>query len=440
MRHILVTGVRQSKAPIEVREKFALTEPEVTNAIDWMMAQPGVEECVVLTTCNRTEIYLAGCDAATCLKTVKRFFRDVKGVDVDRYRRAMFTLMGEDTSLHLFRVASGLDSLILGEAQILGQVKEALAAAQQKHSAGARLDKLFKTALTVGKRVRTETGIAVKDVSVSRAAYQLMRRESPDLLEKRIALLGGGKMASILLASLKRDMTSEQLARVMVVNRSEKRLAELVEKFGITQTKTWADIDNVLADADVLFVATGAPHLVLEHQDFVNAGPCLVMDISVPRNVDPAVENLDHVRLYNTDDLKALGASCDENVQVLTDHAREIIEEEFAGYCQWLISRPVAPTIAQLRSKIEQIATLHAASNLPVKESNGSMPDTEAFVRSLVNKILHDPTMRLKTTQNLEEIYRQAATLSHLFNIETPMPWKNVPQPVVLRKKHQTGT
>lgn len=415
--HLLVAGVRHRTAAIDVREKFALTEDEIERAIPFLLTLPGIMECAILTTCNRTEVYVAVTQSDVGLKSIKQFFLEFKGVQYDEYRGAVMTLLHEDAAMHLFQVASGLDSLIIGEGQILAQVKDTLAQAQALNSNGAVLDKLFKTALTVGKRVRTETGIALRDVSVSKAAYEFAKELRPDLLERPLALVGGGKMAEILLRSLRNEMTAEQRENVVIVNRSAQRLESLKEKFGF-QGVTWEALPEVIASAHTLFVATGAPHIVLDETDFEGRGEKLIMDISVPRNVSPSVTALEGVSLYNTDDLAGTMGYSVESQQEIKAQARQIIHEEYAQFYHWLMSLPVVgPTITMLRSKVETIRQSEASCACPVIGTSCSMMDT--LSRNLVNKILHDPTVRLKTTDNLEDIYQQAAMLSHLFNFDS---------------------
>lgn len=414
--HILVAGVRHKTAPIEVREKFALTEEEVERSIPFLLSLPGILECAILTTCNRTEIYAVVSQTDLGIQSLKSFFTEVKRINYDEYRPSVFTLLHEDAAMHLFRVASGLDSLILGEGQIIAQIKETLATAQRLKSNGAVIDRLFKAALSIGKKVRTETGIANRDVSVSRAAFEFARTLDPELLNRAITLVGGGKMAEILLSTLRHQMTPEQMSGVRLVNRSENRLNTLCEKFGF-QGFLWDQLPQVIADSQVLFVATGAPHLVLGCEDFEGHGEKLIIDISVPRNVDPAVKTMPGLRLYNTDDLAGITGFEPEARERIKAQAEAIIQQEYVDFYQWFVQLPVVgPTITLLRSKVENIRKAEAACACPVTGTSCSVIDD--LSKNLVNKILHDPTVRLKETQNLEEIYQQAAMLSHLFNFD----------------------
>lgn len=412
--HILVSGVRHRTAPIEVREKFALLEGEVTSALTVLRSCAGIHECAILTTCNRTEIYAVVSDTETGLHSIKQFYRLFKGFDIEPYRQYTFNLLHEDAISHLFRVGSGLDSLIIGEGQIMGQVKEALALAQREKTAGVLLDKLFKSALSVGKRVRTETGLSDKDVSVSLAAYHFAQQQDNNLMNRRIALIGGGKMAEIMMSLFKQGMSAEQQANVVVVNRSQERLNELCDRYGY-QGFTWERLGEALEHAEVLFVATGAPHVVLGKADFEGRGPKLLIDIAVPRNVDPRVNDLEHVQLFNTDDLAGINGFSGETQRQIKQQAQSILEEECVAFQQWRRSLSVVPTITRLREKVESIRQAELAANASLGNHYELI---DAISKNLIRKILHDPTVRLKSSHNLEDIYQQASVLSHLFNID----------------------
>lgn len=413
---ILVSGVRYRTASIEVREQFALLEEEIAPALKMLRSCAGIEECVILTTCNRTELYVAVTDTEQGLNAIAQFYRMCKGLDIADYRPYRFNLMHEDAVIHLFRVASGLDSLIIGEGQIMGQVKDALAFAHREKTAGPVLDKLFKSALSAGKRIRTETGIADKDVSVSLAAFHFAEQLCPDLAGRRIALVGGGKMAEILLSLLKQKLTPEQQARILVVNRSRERLAELTCRYGF-QGVGWEQLSEAITHAEVLFVATGAPHIVLGKKDFEGQGEKLVIDIAVPRNVDPRVAELPSVRLYNTDDLAGLNGFSGRTEQHLREQAQMILEEESQAFQQWHLSLSIVPTLTRLREKVERIRQAELAAS-PLGTDYELV---DAISRSLVRKILHDPTVRLKNSRNLADVSRHTSVLNHLFDIDSPV-------------------
>jgi len=412
--YILVSGVRHRTAPIEVREKFALLEDEVASALELLKSCAGIEECAILTTCNRTEIYTVVKDTEVGLQSIKQFYKLFRGLEIESYRQARFNLMHEDAVTHLFRVASGLDSLIIGEGQIMGQVKDALAAAQRQETAGLILDKLFKAALSTGKRVRTETGIADKDVSVSLAAYQFAKQLDPALMNRHIALIGGGKMAEIMMSLFKQGMTQEQQANVVLVNRSQERLNELCSRYGF-KGLGWEQLNEAIDQAEVIFVATGAPHVVLGKMDFEDKGRKLVIDIAVPRNVDPRVAELPEVQLFNTDNLAGASGFSGETQNQLLQQAQAILEEECLNFQRWTLSIPAVSTITRLREKVEQLRQAELAAT-----STGVHYEVvDTISKNLIRKILHEPTVRLKNAHSPQHVYLQISVLSHLFNIDS---------------------
>jgi glutamyl-tRNA reductase len=419
--HILVSGVRHRTAPIEVRERFALPEQEVESALLALKSSHGISECAILTTCNRTEIYAAVSNIEEGLQAIRQFYRQYKGLDIADFRQYTFNLLHEDAVAHLFRVASGLDSLIIGEGQIMAQVKDALALAKKTKTAEVLLEKLFKSALIVGKRVRTETGLADKDVSVSLAAYRYVHRLDEHLLDRKIALIGGGKMAEIVMSLLKQGMTPQQQKNVVLVNRSIERLSDLCQRYGFAGCG-WDQLGQAIAQAEVLFVATGAPHVVLGKADFAGYGDKLVVDIAVPRNVDPRVAELPGIRLFNTDDLAGENGFTLEMRNRMKDQAQAILEEECLAFDQWRTALTAVPTIVRLRQKVEQIRQAELAASATQCPDGATLETLSQLSRSLVHKILHDPTVRLKNAGTAEAIDRQVSVLSHLFNIDADLP------------------
>ncbi|MDX2085842.1 MAG: glutamyl-tRNA reductase [Candidatus Melainabacteria bacterium] len=435
--HLVVAGLRYKTATIDIREQVAFSESEVAQALPRIRLLPGVRECALLTTCNRTECYMVCDDPLLAVQSLKLFLSQDKGFDVQRHRRAFFTLMYEDAVLHLFRVASGLDSLILGEGQILAQVKEAWQLAQRSKTQGILLDRLFQCAVTVGKRVRSETGIAQRDASVSQAALSFVMQRLPNFHQQTIAVIGGGKMAEILLEELICQLSPPQKEQLMLVNRSEARLQELTAKYGV-RGAGWAEIDAVLAKATVVFVATGAPHIILSAARLQQAGVCTreespltIVDISVPRNVEPEAAHLPGVQLYNTDSLAELDQGLDALSAGLPPgtllHVDRILEEEYKAFHHWQIGQPARDAITRLRAKVEDIRQHEAASYTDAGTCPPSISGYDQLIeqvsRSLVNKILHEPTVRLKETGRYpEEVQHYAAFLAYLFDAEAQQP------------------
>ncbi len=418
--HTLVIGVRHKTAPIEIREKLAFSPEEVPDALREMLTLPGIVEGAILNTCNRTEVYATVTDTVLGIRSLKTFLSDYKQFDYNRHMKHAFILMHEDAVMHLFRVASGLDSLVLGEGQIMAQVKETLKAAMMVGSSGEIIDKLFKTALSVGKAVRSQTGIANRDISVARAAFDFASTQYPEFLQGNIALIGAGKMAEILMASLKTALPEDQRAaeQIVIVNRTPERVKALSNKYGFPGYG-WDDLERVINHYDTLFVTTSSPHFVLHPELFQSINrPKLIIDIAVPRNVDPMVAEFGGVHLYNTDDLAGYSGYTGENRMRLISQAHQVIEKEFQKYQQWQVSRTAVPVITQLRARVDDIRRTEVAgieAHCPHVQKSCTIIDD--LSRTLVNKILHDPTVQLRSTPHLDEIYRQAEFLSRLFNI-----------------------
>lgn len=420
--HLLVAGLRYTNASISLREQVVFACRELPDALARLMQYPDIHECAILTTCNRTEVVVAGTVPPAVLRQrVWEFFRNEKQFDPEQVPSAVFALQDAEAIDHLFRVAAGLDSLILGESQILGQVKDMLRVAQQAKTVGLYLDRLLKAAISAGKRVRSVTGITQRDDSVSRAAYERAKALLPGLLDQPIVVVGGGKMAEILLALLQQDAeTAGQPLQVTLVNRSEERLLDLCRRFGF-RGATWETMGPALTQAAVVFVATGAPHTLIWPETLgLVEQPKLVLDISVPRNVDPAVGQLPGITLLNTDDLAGYQGYSPETEQRICQQANALIAEALDEFTQWLQTLPAQKTMARLRSKLDAIRQQELANLGPAYQE--TLPLLDELSRLLMNKWLHEPTVRLKQGDfSAEELTRQLQLLETLFGLE-PLP------------------
>ena len=416
----VVIGVRHRNAPISIREQLVFSDDELPDALRDLLTYPGITEAVILSTCNRTEIYATVYDTELGIRSLKSFLADYKRFDYNKHMAYAFMLLHEDADMHLFRVSSGLDSLILGEGQILSQVKQALKIAMGANTSGESLSRLFKTALSVGKAVRTETGIALRDVNIPKAAFEFLKTHHPSFLEGSIAVIGAGKMADIMLEQLNqaRPFVSRPDNDVVLVNRSVERLEELSQHYDVPGLG-WDQIQDVIKTYDTLLVATSSPHVILKPEWFDGiTATKLIMDISVPRNVAPCVAENTAIKLFNTDDLgENQGFSEDSRVRI-SQQANSIIEREYRKFYQWRVSRNAVPLITQLRDHIESIRQSEVddiAAYCPDTMKRCSVIDN--LSKSLVNKILHDPTVRLKETAQLNEILHLAQLINSLFNM-----------------------
>lgn len=423
--HTVVLGVRHYNAPIEVREQCSFTQNELADALRDLLTYQGVEEAAIVSTCNRTEIYATVTETETGLQSLKSFLKDYKAFDYNQQKAHAFLLLHEDAIIHLFRVASGLDSLILGEGQILSQIKESLKVAMEVGTSGDIIEKLFKSALTVGKSVRSETGIAQRDPNVPKAVIAFMQDHYPALIHQPVVVVGAGKMAELFLDALLplRAQANAPLEEVFILNRSKARCEALAQHDKI-QALPWAQLPEALGKGAWVVVATGSKRYVVDpsHMTQTSKGwPQVLIDIAVPRNVDPAVTQHAAVALFNTDDLQNYGQMSEEHRLRLIHEAHLIIEREYQRFYQWIAGRPALPVISELRAKIENVRKTEVADFVSYcPETKKSCGVIDSLSRSLVAKLLHDPTIRLRNTPELDDIYKQAEILSALFNIPNP--------------------
>lgn len=432
MSHLVVCGLNYHSTPIAIRERFVIPESCIQHALEGLRRFPNLQEAAILSTCNRTEVYAVVSDVAAGMKDIEEFFKSAQSIDDHSSLSPNFRLLRDDVALHLMRVASGLDSLILGEGQIMNQVKAAHQAALEAKTAGPILDHLFKMALGAGKRVRSETSLGRRSVSISSAAVELARETFGSLDGKEITVIGAGKMAQICMKYL---ASSKSKARLTWLNRSP----ETIEQFLSCETKAKDKVDasysfedrhRLAAKSDLVIVATGAQDHLLNHDSYLSEKEtfeespknCLIIDISVPRNVDPKISEIAGVTLKHTDDLKEIVSTNLKEREALVDQAEEIILDNLDDFHSWHRSRLVVPTIAELREKIEAIRIEQmvkgGVKNCSVSNSSSNNGNVEEVSRAIVNQILHHPTVQLKATKDYEVLKQQAEALRTLFNLD----------------------
>jgi glutamyl-tRNA reductase len=395
---ILLYGVNHQSAPLDLRERLAVPEGDLVSAVARLMAGGGVEEGLILSTCNRTEILALGSGPAAEAEVRGFLLRhgSVEEVELDRHA---YLHVDSDAVRHLFRVACSLDSMVVGEPQILGQVKEAYAAAHAAGGLKTVLDGLMQRAFAVAKRVRTETGIARAPVSIAHAAAARAREIFGDLGSRSVLILGAGKMARI----AAQHIAAGGVGSFTVVNRSYQRGAELALLLG-GEALSWDRMPEVMERADIVIVSTGAPHHIVTREDAQRVSrarrgrPVFFLDIAVPRNVDPRVNDVENVYLYDIDDLKEVADAGRRERQAEARQAEAMVEREAAAYLEWVRALEVDPTIVALRGH------LHALGAAELDRFRGRLGDltpeqrraVEEFGASLMNKVLHHPIMALK--------------------------------------------
>lgn len=417
--HLVVIGLNYHSSPIAIRERFIIPDYCLSHALHALARLPHIREAAVLSTCNRTEIYAVVSDLHAGIQQIESFFLSVQTIADHAALKPNFKLLREDVALHLFRVASGLDSLVLGEGQIMSQVKGAYKAALEAGTTGPMLDQLFKLALETGKRVRSETTMGRRAVSVSSAAVELSREKLGRLANRPTVIVGAGKMAKICAKLLLNDSGQ---APVIMVNRTGERVKQFAEtKLPNPQRfqpgLSFDDRHKLAAAADLVIVSTSAPEFVLE-MDKLNlpAGKQLcVIDISVPRNVDPAIGTIPGVSLFHSDHLFDIVNTNLAEREALVAEAEEIVFQSLNEYHAWQRSVLVAPTIAGLRRKIESIRVEHVRNSIRPEDEARKL---EQISRAIVNQILHHPTVQLKSARNYHTLKQQAEALQALFELD----------------------
>lgn len=421
--NIAVIGLTHKTAPVEVREKLSVPEEVREKATSHLCSYPHIQEATILSTCNRLEIYIVTSDTDSGVREVNQFLSEWSHCSLRQLRPYLFILLHQDAIMHLMRVAAGLDSLVLGEGQILSQVKRAHQLGQQYKGAGPILNRLFKDAIAAGKRVRTDTNIGTGAVSISSAAVELADLRINNLPNCRIAIIGAGKMSRLVVQHL----LARNVQQMVIVNRTLERARELAQQFPEAEfdLHVMADLLPVVASADLVFTGTAATEPILERDalaQVMNNGRLLsIIDIAVPRNVHANVTELAQVQLFNVDDLESVVAQNQEARRLMALEAETMLEEELTNFNAWWHSLAAVPTIRCLRNKIETIRTQElekALSRLGTEFAEKHQGVIEAMTRTMINKILHEPTVQLQADQDLASRQRAIETLHELFNLD----------------------
>lgn len=392
---IFLFGLNHRVATVEIREKLAFKSAETVKALTLLKKQPGIKEGLILSTCNRTEIYVAADTSQEMVKmTLQDFLRQV-GRKVENF--SQFYFFDEERAVrHLFRVAAGLDSMILGEPQVLGQVKDAYHFAVECDAIHTILDRLFNYAFVAGKKVRTQTDLGEGAITVAHAAVELAQKIFSNLYEHRALLIGAGEMSELVATHLQ----EKGVSALYIANRTFEKAEHLAQRFN-GKAVPFADILSILKEVDIAIGATSAKEFILTQEAVAQVvqrsspHPLFLIDISVPRNFDPRINNLDNVFLH---DIDALGQIVEKNLakrRQAVPEAEKIIEAELYQFLKWHNSLEVTPTIIALRKRLEDICETE------LKKYQSRMDDKEfqamsIIARTIVHKILHTPTLWLK--------------------------------------------
>jgi len=398
---IVVVGLNHRTAPIELREAASFPRDTLAEALAELRAEDGIREAMILSTCNRVELYAGSADPAAVDTLAARLNRAAqsRGRDLEEAPDVLYRLADEDAVRHAFRVAASLDSMVIGETQILGQVKEAYQLAEQAGTLGPALSVLRQRSLAAAKRARTETGIGRNAVSVSHVACELARKIFGQLAGKQLLLVGTGKMSAIAARHLVRDGAHA----TVLVGRTPARAEELAQALG-GRAAPFEALREQLTHADIVISGTAAPVTVIKRADVEQARaarrhrPLFLIDIAVPRDVDSAVRDLDGVFLYDIDDLKAVADANLRERQKEAQEAEALVEREVRAYLDWQRSLDVVPVLVALRERAEAIR--RAEIERARKRLGALTPEQESAVEGLtsaiINKLLHAPTVQLK--------------------------------------------
>mgnify|MGYP001627178942 CR=1 FL=1 len=420
---IVAVGVNHRTAPVEVREKLSFAEGSLEGNLSRLNSHPVVEGCVILSTCNRTEIYAATRKLDECLNAIWEFLAQKSGASISEIRNYTYVHTLQDAIRHLFRVAAGLDSMILGETQILGQVRRAYQLACRHRASNRVLNTLFQQAISVGKRVRTETGIDQNAVSISYAAVELAKSKFPELSRHKVLIIGAGKMSEL----AARYLVANGVSGVIVSNRSYQRAAELAAQLNGLAVR-FDQLYRYMEEADIVISCTAATHYVVHYREMAEVvarrqgRELMIIDIAVPRDVDPAVGRLPGVTLYDIDDLQQV---VDHNLaqrKKAAALAEGIIEEELQQFMQWLSMQFVVPTIIALKRWGEELKEreLRRALNRLGPLSERERKIIGSLANSLVNQVLHVPITQLKSYALTPEGHLYMKVLQNLFRLELP--------------------
>jgi glutamyl-tRNA reductase len=433
--HILVVGLSHRTAPVDLRERVDF-QGRVDAALMALAARGSTNEAVVLSTCNRSEVYVACNEMAAARADIAAFVGEFHGVDRSDLAPHLYDLADLDAARHLLRVSAGLDSLVVGEPQILGQVKEAHTLATGAQTAGPVLNRLFQASFVAGKRVRTETGLAAGAVSVSYAAVALARKIFGDLKGRCVLVIGAGEMGKL----TAQHMKSQGVQQVTIVSRTMAHAARTAEAIGGASAAPWEEMDAALGQSDIVITATGAGTTILTKTRLEAVmrprrdRPLFIIDIAMPRDVESTAGEIEQVFLYNIDDLQA---TVRENLarrasEVL--RAETIVSEEVAKFAAWVRSRGAIPTVVALRQKFENIRRSELErlnfklSTLPAEARPDARAAVDEITRLIVEKLLLMPTEQLKGLGDADTLAAYSEALTRLFGLTPPADVDEAPE------------
>ncbi|RQD72705.1 MAG: glutamyl-tRNA reductase [Candidatus Syntrophonatronum acetioxidans] len=418
---VAVLGINHKTAPVEVREKLSFSEKELEDALNFSQQARGLQETVIISTCNRTEVYGVVDYPSDPRSAIIKFLTEYKDIGEDKLKDCFYIYRGKEAVLHLFKVASGLDSMVLGETQILGQVKEAYYKSMEVDRVDTIFHALFQQAITVGKRIQRETEINDHAASVSYVAVNLVKRIFDTLSRQKVMIVGAGEMAQLTL----KHLCEEGVKDLIIVNRNREQARNLARTFS-GRVVGYEYMIDWMKEADIVVSSTSAPHFIINEEKMKKVmeeregRKMFLIDIAVPRDVDPEVKKIQGVYLYNIDDLQAVLDSNMKERELAAKKARKIIDEEACEFQCWLKARMVVPMIKALKERAEGIRTEHLERAMEKLKglSDKEKKVVENLSKSIVNSFLRDPVLRLKEIAGEEEAEESISQLCDLFDLE----------------------
>lgn len=423
--NIIVVGLSHHSSPVELREKLAFDSSRIEEPLRELLSLPAIAEGIIVSTCNRVEVYAVTRDIAAGIAQIRRFLAEYHALPFDVVEPHLYGYHGEQAIRHVFRVASSLDSMVVGEPQVLGQIKAAYSYAAEYKASGLILNRFLHKAFSVAKRIRTETRIATAAVSISFAAVELAKKIFGDLSDKAVLLIGAGEMGEL----AAKHFVSAGVSDVLVANRTLARGERLAEEFGGHAVR-FDDLIDHLHKADIVLSSTGASHYIIGPKAVAEVlrrrklRPMFFIDIAVPRDIDPEVNELENIYLYNTDDLQGVVENNLEQRRGEAQKAEEIVAGEIGQFAAWLASLEVVPTIVALRDRFDEVRRTELAKSLASWKDLAPEEQRrlESLTTAIINKLLHAPinVLKMPGQGNRTDLYLDA--LRSLFNLFPEMP------------------
>jgi glutamyl-tRNA reductase len=418
---LLALGISHKTAPLELRERVALTEGRSAGVLSELVSAPEIGEATTISTCNRTEIYLAVSDPVGAESLALGVLAREAGTPPTELVGRLYSLRGAEAALHLFRVTAGLDSMILGEAEVQGQVKRAYELALVEGATGPLLNRLFRGALAAGKRARSETGITERGVSVPSVAVELARRALGDLSSRLVVVIGAGETAEL----TARALAARGVEPAFIANRRYDRAIGLAQRFGGRAIR-FEELPEQMQRADIVVASTASPHHVIERDGLGEVmraregRPVLLIDLAVPRDIHPDCRDLEGVSLHDMDDLQSLVERNASGREAEARIAESILRAELARFERWLGSRDVEPTVAALRARADEIVSRVLVENEPRWESlsDADRARMGAMARAIAGRLLHEPTLNLKRASGEDDAYVYVTAIRELFGLD----------------------